>query len=177
MSRAGRIRPFVSEAKFTFPKWTSAPPPETGSSLTRLRSFEPPNPSCLETVRYDSYFGERPRVWRCRDHSAGISQSRATPIPRGRRPSIAALTRSGARNASEMVMLTFLRLQPSRCAILPTFDVGSAINSPSHRRPRAMDATSKARVSGRLARAWSGPIPFGKSNSRRRRDGGFCQAT
>ena len=35
-----------------------------------------------------------------------MSQSRATPMPCGRRPSIAPLTRLGARKASEMVMLT-----------------------------------------------------------------------
>ncbi len=39
-------------------------------------------------------------------HSAGASRNRSTPMPRGSRPSTAALTRSGARNASEMVILT-----------------------------------------------------------------------
>ena len=34
------------------------------------------------------------------------------------RPSIAALTRSGARNASEIAMLTLRTLQPSRLAML-----------------------------------------------------------
>ena len=41
----------------------------------------------------------------------------ATPMPCGRRPSMAALTRSGARKASEIVMLTLRALQPSRAAI------------------------------------------------------------
>jgi len=36
------------------------------------------------------------------------------PMPRGRRPSMAASTRLGARNASEMVMLTCRALQFSR---------------------------------------------------------------
>jgi hypothetical protein len=52
----------------------------------------------------------RSSICRCRDHSAGMSQRRATPIPRGSRSSMAALTRSGARNASEIVMLTFRAL-------------------------------------------------------------------
>ena len=43
------------------------------------------------------------------------------PIPRGSRPSIAALTRSGARKAREIVMLTFRTLQPSRPAMLSVF--------------------------------------------------------
>jgi hypothetical protein len=43
-------------------------------------------------------------------HCGGGSRSRSTPIPRGRRPSTAARTRSGARNASEMVMLTWRTL-------------------------------------------------------------------
>jgi hypothetical protein len=43
----------------------------------------------------------RPSISCWRDHSGGMSASRATPMPRGSRPSIAALTRSGARKASE----------------------------------------------------------------------------
>jgi hypothetical protein len=52
------------------------------------------------------YCGLSPRASNCRLHSAGPSRSRSTPMPRGKRPSTAALTRSGARNASEIVMLT-----------------------------------------------------------------------
>jgi len=52
------------------------------------------------------YCGLSPSASNCRPHSAGVSRSRSTPIPRGRQPSTAALTRSGARKASEMVMLT-----------------------------------------------------------------------
>lgn len=52
------------------------------------------------------YGGLSPRFSNCRRHSAGASRSRSTPMPRGRRPSTAALTRPGARNASEIVMLT-----------------------------------------------------------------------
>ena len=39
-------------------------------------------------------------------------------MPWGSRPSIAARTRSGARNASEIVMLTLRALHPSRLAML-----------------------------------------------------------
>jgi hypothetical protein len=53
-----------------------------------------------------TYCGFNPRVSNWRLHSAGASRSRSTPIPRGKRPSTAALMRSGARNAREMVILT-----------------------------------------------------------------------
>src|SRR5439155_27178680 len=49
-----------------------------------------------------------------RDHSAGASRRRVTPMPRGSRPSTAAFTRSGARNASEIVILTCRMLHLSR---------------------------------------------------------------
>jgi hypothetical protein len=53
----------------------------------------------------DGYCGLSPSTSNCWRHS-GASRSRSTPIPRGKRPSTAALTRSGARKASEIVMLT-----------------------------------------------------------------------
>jgi hypothetical protein len=55
---------------------------------------------------FHNYCGFNPRASNCWLHSAGASRSRSTPIPRGKRPSTAARTRSGARNASEIVMLT-----------------------------------------------------------------------
>jgi hypothetical protein len=58
-------------------------------------------------------------------------------MPRGSRPSIAALTRSGARKASEIVMLTLRLLHPSRTAMPSTLTVGFAISSSSHCRPRS----------------------------------------
>jgi hypothetical protein len=58
----------------------------------------------LSPVR--NYPGFSPRASNCWLHSAGASRSRSTPMPRGKRPSTAARTRSGARNASESVMLT-----------------------------------------------------------------------
>jgi len=65
---------------------------------------------------------------------------------------MAALTRSGARKASEIVMLTLRTLQPSRTAMLSVFVVGSVVSSFSQRRPRAIDATSVARFSERIGR-------------------------
>ena len=69
------------------------------------------------------------------------------------RPSIAALTRSGATKATKIVMLTSRALQPSRVAMLYAFAVGSAMSSLSQRRPRAIDAIRRARFSERIARA------------------------
>src|SRR5213595_3844920 len=45
---------------------------------------------------------DKPSIAYWRDHSAGASRRRVTPMPRGSRPSTAAFTRSGARNASEI---------------------------------------------------------------------------
>jgi hypothetical protein len=56
------------------------------------------------------YRGFNPRASNCRLHSAGASRNRSTPMPRGKRPSTAARTRSGARNAREIVMLTWRTL-------------------------------------------------------------------
>ena len=66
---------------------------------------------------FGAYCGFNPSASNCRLHSAGASRSRSTPIPRGKRPSTAALTRSGARNASEMVILTCRTLHFWRVAI------------------------------------------------------------
>ena len=48
----------------------------------------------------------RPSRSNCSDHSAGASRKLAMPMPRGSRPSTAALTRAGAMNAIDIVMLT-----------------------------------------------------------------------
>jgi hypothetical protein len=48
----------------------------------------------------------RPSRSNCSDHSAGASRKVVMPMPRGSRPSTAALTRAGAMNAIDMVMLT-----------------------------------------------------------------------
>ena len=75
---------------------------------------------------------------------------------------MAALTRSGARKASEIVMLTLRTLHPSRLAMLSAFAFASARSSSSQRRPRAIDATSSARVSERIGRACCGGSPAGR---------------
>src|SRR5439155_9198278 len=85
-------------------------------------------------------------------HAAGMSARRATPMPRGSRPAMAAFTRSGARKASEIVMLTFRMLHRSRLAMLSAFAFASARSSSSQRRPRAIDATRSARDSERICR-------------------------
>ena len=59
---------------------------------------------------------------------------RATPIPCGSRPSIAALMRPGVTKASEILMLIF-RVKLSRLAMLSLLAVGSAMSSSSQRRP------------------------------------------
>ena len=64
-----------------------------------------------------NYCGFNPSASNCWLHSAGASRNRSTPMPRGSRPSTAALTRSGARKASEMVMLTWRMLHFCRVAI------------------------------------------------------------
>src|SRR6266571_1283248 len=60
---------------------------------------------------------DKPSIAYWRDHSAGAWRRRATPTPRGSRPSTAAFTRWGARNASEIVILTCRMLHLSRAAI------------------------------------------------------------
>src|SRR6266481_4702535 len=60
---------------------------------------------------------------------------------------MAAFTRSGARKASEIVMLTLRMLHRSRLAMLSAFACESVRSSSSQRRPRAIDATRSARDS------------------------------
>ena len=116
-------------------------------------------------------------ISRCLDHSAGKSVRRATPMPCGSRPSIAALMRSGARKASEIVILTFRTLQPSRFAMLSLDIDASVVSSSSQRRPRAIAATNVARVSERIGRVCCDGIPSGRRISRRRVDEVLCQGT
>jgi hypothetical protein len=68
---------------------------------------------------------------------------------------MAALTRSGARKASEIVMFTFRTLQPSRPAMLSVFAAGSAMSSSCQRRPRAIDATRT-----RMSKSTGGQAPL-----------------
>src|SRR6266487_3233838 len=69
---------------------------------------------------------DKPSIAYWRDHSAGASRRRVTPMPRGSRPSTAAFTRSGARNASEIVILTCRMLHLSRAAICSTPVTGAS---------------------------------------------------
>jgi hypothetical protein len=110
----------------------------------------------------------KPSIACWRDQALGASRRRSTPIPRGSRPSIAALTRLGAKKASEIVMLTWRTLQPSRAAMLSAFAVEFVITSLSHLRPRAIDATKVARVSERIGRTACGATDMGRRISRRR---------
>jgi hypothetical protein len=73
---------------------------------------------CVAVIRdlwlRSSHSGLRPSASNCRLHSLGGSRSRSMLMPRGRRPSTAALTTLGARKASEMVILTCRTLHFSR---------------------------------------------------------------
>ena len=85
------------------------------------------------------------------------------PFP-GRRD--AALTRSGARKASEIVMLTFRRLHRSRFAMRSVVSDASIVSSLSHRRPLQ---DSSWRFSGRK---W--PIQLTKSSMATTRAAAIC---
>jgi hypothetical protein len=98
-----------------------------------------------------------PSIWSWRGHAIGASNRRATPIPCGSPPSTAAWTRLGARNASEIDILTWRLLQACREAI-PSIVAAPASISDSHCRPRAIAVTSFARVSERIGRASAGTI-------------------
>ena len=103
--------------------------------LVKQRIFELRRVSAAISVRGD----RAPDVaWTIRP---GKSARRATPMPCGSRPSIAALTRSGARNASEIVMLTLRALHPLRSAILSAVAVASLVSSSSQRRPARPEPT------------------------------------
>jgi hypothetical protein len=68
-------------------------------------------------------------------------------MPRGNRPTTAACTSLGARKASEIVILTCRMLHLLRAAICSALVTVPATISSSQCRPRAIDATSVARVS------------------------------
>ena len=98
---SGRFQPPVSASKNSVPHRRVAAA-KAVRELGNLGSFWDQN----GPFEPGPYRGFSPRASNCRLHSAGASRSRSTPIPRGKRPSTAARTRSGARNASEIVMLT-----------------------------------------------------------------------
>ena len=109
-----------------------------------------------------------PSIAYWRDHSAGASRRRVTPTPRSIRPSTAAFTGSGARNASEIVILICRILHFSRAAICSTPVTVPAMISSSQRQPRAIEATSVARVSARMGRRSYADADTGTMISRRR---------
>jgi hypothetical protein len=88
-----------------------------------------------------------------------------------REPSINGRLDEVGREEGERDCLLILRtLQPSRPAMVSVLDWGSVMSSLSQRRPRAIDATSSARLSERMGRASVAP-DTGTSTSRRRVDG------
>jgi hypothetical protein len=97
------------------------------------------------------------------------------PMPRGRRPSIAALTRLGARKASEMVMLTCRTLHFSRAQSCATEVTRPETTSSSHRRPRAIALTRRARRSNCSGRTSFRDALCGSRIWRDLLEGGFCQ--
>src|SRR5438046_2464097 len=91
----------------------------------------------------------KPSIAYWRDHSAGASRRRVTPIPQGNRPSTAACTRLGARKASDIVILTCRRLHLSRAAICSTVVTVRATISASQCRALATGTLSPAVKHGR----------------------------
>jgi hypothetical protein len=99
----GRFRASVSAAKNLVP----------GAEKVWSREFrlEAVAAGCalrLKSGKYEDWNQgwARPSRSNCSDHSAGASRKVAMPMPRGSRPSTAALTRAGAMNAIDIVMLT-----------------------------------------------------------------------
>ena len=96
-------------------------------------------------------------------------------MPRGRRPSTAALTRLGARKASEMVILTCRTLHFSRVQSCATVVTRPETTSSSHQRPRAIALTRRARRSNCSGRTLLRAALCGSRISRDLLEGGFCQ--
>src|SRR5262245_25163094 len=99
----GRFRTSVSAAKNPVPGaekvwWRELRPGAVAAECAlRLKSVN---------VKKWNQGRARPSRSNCSDHSAGASRKVAMPMPRGSRPSTAALTRAGAMNAIDIVMLT-----------------------------------------------------------------------
>jgi hypothetical protein len=130
----GGSGPSVSASK------NSVPDSDVRDRVLRRRN----SGSCIQCC---SYSGFSPSASNCRLHSVGGSRSRSMPMPRGRQPSTAALTRLGARKASEIVMLTCRTLHFSRAQSSATVVTRPETTSSSHRRPRAIALTRRARRS------------------------------
>ncbi len=90
----------------------------------------------------------------------------------GQLPSMAALTRAGAMNAIEIVMLTWRRLYFWRAAICSIIAVPETLSS-SQARPRAIDLSSAARRSNLIGRTRCRWIADGNRISLNRLAGGL----
>jgi hypothetical protein len=96
-------------------------------------------------------------------------------MPRDRRPSTAALTRLGARKASEMVILTCRTLHFSRSQSSAIVVTRPETTSSSHRRPHAMALTKRDRRWNCAGRASLRDASCGSRIWRDLLEGGFCQ--
>jgi hypothetical protein len=144
----------------------------------RIQKFRSRRPA--SAARRLSYSGLSPSASNCRLHSVGGSRRRSMPMPRGSRPSTAALTSLGARKANEMTILTFRTLHFSRVQSCATVVTRPETTSSSHRRPRAIALTKRARrsnCSGRTSlrdalcgsRIWRDLLEGGMPENRERR--------
>jgi len=120
-------------------------------------------------------FGLRPSSWNCLGQFGSGSRRRSILMPRGRRPSTAAFTNCGARNASESVRLICRSVHRSRLANWAASVIEPAMISSSHRRPRAIALIRRRRRSARSGRMWSRSAPCGTRIFRNRFDDSFCQ--
>ena len=77
--------------------------------------------------------GLRPSADHCSDHVIGRSIKRLVPKPRGNRPSIAVLARSGERKASDIVMRIERSVFFSGAAMDSMVRDGSVVSSSSQR--------------------------------------------
>src|SRR5258705_10627596 len=139
----------------------------------RIQKFRSRGPA--SAARRLSYSGLSPSASNCRLHSVGGSRRRSMPMPRGSRPSTAALTRLGARKANEMAILTCRTLHFSRVQSCATVVTRSETTSSSHRRPRAIALTKRARRSNCSGRTSLRDALCGSRIWRDLLEGGLCQ--
>ena len=118
-----------------------------------------------------------PSAFHCLPQTLGRSTKLVRPTPRGMRLSTIALTRSGARKASESSIVTERAERPSRAAKTSMLSTRPTARSSIQRRAMAIAKSSRDRVSEDMARG-SSLCPFaGKMTSRCTRVGGLHQGT
>ena len=117
---------------------------------SRYRRFSAPGLWALQTRSWRRRLSgnaadqtDKPNIAYWRPHSAGASRRRVTPMPRGSRPSTAACTSRGARNVSEIVILTCRMLHCSRAALCSTLTAPATISSSERRPPRSVRVDSR----------------------------------